>query len=107
VVIGGRRKFISAIIVPNLEKLQAYAKQNGVAYIDPRELTGKKEIQQFLLDEIDRATPHLAPYEKIKKILVLDRDFAVELEEMTPTLKVRRNLVEEKFKDLIDSLYRE
>jgi long-chain acyl-CoA synthetase len=107
VVIGGRRKFISAIIVPNLEKLEAYAKQNGVAYIDARELAGKKEIQQFLLDEIDRATPHLAPYEKIKKILVLDRDFAVELEEMTPTLKVRRNLVEEKFKDLIDSLYRE
>jgi len=107
VVIGGRRKFISAIIVPNLEKLEVYAKQNGVPYIDPRELTGKKEIQQFLLDEIDRATPHLAPYEKIRKILVLDRDFAVELEEMTPTLKVRRNLVEEKFKDLIDSLYRE
>jgi long-chain acyl-CoA synthetase len=106
-VIGGSRKFISAIIVPNLEKLEAYAKQNGVAYIDHRELSGKKEIQQFLLDEIDRATPHLAPYEKVKKILVLDRDFAVELEEMTPTLKVRRNLVEEKFKDLIDSLYRE
>jgi long-chain acyl-CoA synthetase len=106
-VIGGRRKFISAIIVPNLEKLAVYAKQSGVPYIDARELAGKKEIQQFLLDEIDRATPHLAPYEKIKKILVLDRDFAVELEEMTPTLKVRRNLVEEKFKDLIDSLYRE
>ncbi|MCX6577108.1 MAG: long-chain fatty acid--CoA ligase [Candidatus Aminicenantes bacterium] len=107
VVIGGRRKFISAIIVPNLEKLEVYAKQNGVAYIDARELVAKEAIQQFLLDEIDRATPHLAPYEKIRKILVLDRDFAVELEEMTPTLKVRRNLVEEKFKDLIDSLYRE
>ena len=107
VVIGGRRKFISAIIVPNLEKLEAYAKQTGVAYIDARELVAKEAIQQFLLDEIDRATPHLAPYEKIRKILVLDRDFAVELEEMTPTLKVRRSLVEEKFKDLIDSLYRE
>jgi len=107
VVIGGRRKFISAIIAPNLEKLEAYAKQNGVAYIDARELVAKEAIQQFLLDEIDRATPHLAPYEKIRKILVLDRDFAVELEEMTPTLKVRRSLVEEKFKDLIDSLYRE
>ena len=107
VVIGGRRKFISAIIAPNLEKLEAYAKQNGVAYIDARELVGKAAIQKFLLDEIDRATPHLAPYEKIRKILVLDRDFAVELEEMTPTLKVRRSLVEEKFKDLIDSLYRE
>jgi len=107
VVIGGRRKFISAIIVPNLEKLEAYAKQAGVAYIDARELVAKEEISKFLLDEIDRATPQLAPYEKIKKILVLDRDFAVELEEMTPTLKVRRNLVEEKFKNLIDSLYRE
>jgi len=107
VVIGGRRKFISAIIVPDLEKLEAYAKGAGVVYIDTRELVAKEEINKFLLDEIDRATPQLAPYEKIKKILVLDRDFAVELEEMTPTLKVRRNLVEEKFKSLIDSLYME
>jgi long-chain acyl-CoA synthetase len=60
-----------------------------------------------MLEEIDRCTPNLAPYEKIKKIILMDRDFEIEKEEMTPTLKVKRNKVEEKFKDLIDSLYRE
>ena len=57
--------------------------------------------------EIDRSTPNLAPYEKIKKIAVLDRDFEIEREELTPTLKVKRSKVEEKFKDLIDALYKE
>jgi len=107
VVIGGRRKFISALIVPDLEKLGAYASQNGIIYASPAELVAKEEIKKFLLDEVDRYTPNLAPYEKIKKILLLDRDFAVELEEMTPTLKVKRNIVEEKYKDLIDALYKE
>jgi long-chain acyl-CoA synthetase len=49
----------------------------------------------------------LAPYEKIKKIVVLGRDFELEREELTPTLKVKRNKVEEKYKDLIDALYKE
>jgi long-chain acyl-CoA synthetase len=107
VVIGGRRKFISALIVPDMEKLEGYAKQSGLAYANVKELANKDEIKKFLLDEIERSTPNLAPYEKVKKILVLDRDFAIELEEMTPTLKVKRNKVEEKYKDLIDSLYKE
>jgi long-chain acyl-CoA synthetase len=49
----------------------------------------------------------LASYEKIKKIILLDRDFEIDREEMTPTLKVKRNKVEEKYKELIDALYRE
>jgi long-chain acyl-CoA synthetase len=107
VVIGGRRKFISAIIVPNLEKLTEYAKQRAISYADARDLIADAEIEKFMLEEIDRCTPNLAPYEKIKKIILMDRDFEIEKEEMTPTLKVKRNKVEEKFKDLIDSLYRE
>jgi long-chain acyl-CoA synthetase len=107
VVVGGRRKFISAIIVPNLEKLEEYAKLNAIAYSGASELVGRNEIRKFLQDEIDRITPNLAPYEKIKKIIVLDRDFEIEREELTPTLKIKRNKVEEKYKDLIDALYRE
>jgi long-chain acyl-CoA synthetase len=60
-----------------------------------------------LLEAIDKATPDLAPYEKIKKIILLDRDFEIDQEELTPTLKVKRNMVEEKYKDLIDALYRD
>jgi len=60
-----------------------------------------------LLEEVDRSTPHLAPYEKIKKIALLDRDFDIGKGEITPTLKVKRSIIEEKFKGVIDSLYKE
>jgi len=107
VVIGARRKFVSAIVVPDLDKLGEYAKLNAIAYQGAPDLIGKDEIKAFLLEEIDRCTPNLAPYEKIKKIILLEKDFEIEKEELTPTLKVKRNKVEEKYKALIDALYRE
>jgi long-chain acyl-CoA synthetase len=107
VVIGARRKFVSAIIVPNLDKLEEYAKLKSIAYAGAKELIARAEIKAFLLEEIDRSTPNLAPYEKIKKIILLEKDFDIEREELTPTLKVKRNKVEEKYKNLIDTLYNE
>jgi len=105
VVVGGRRKFISAIIVPDLEKLEGYARLNRIAFGSARELLAAADVKKFLLEEIERSTPDLAPYEKVKKIILLERDFDIEKEELTPTLKVKRAKVEEKYKDLIDSLY--
>jgi len=107
VVIGGSRKFIAALIVPNFEKLEEYAKSKGVGYVNRRDLIQNEAVVRFLIEEVDRSTPNLAPYEKVKKIAVLERDFEIERGEITPTLKVKRNIVEEKYKELIDSLYRE
>ena len=107
VVIGGSRKFIAALIVPNFEKLEEYAKSKGVGYVNRRDLIQNEAVVRFLLEEVDRSTPNLAPYEKVKKIAVLERDFEIERGEITPTLKVKRNIVEGKYKELIDSLYRE
>ncbi|UCC38677.1 MAG: long-chain fatty acid--CoA ligase [Candidatus Aminicenantes bacterium] len=106
-VIGDRRKFISALIVPEFEKLEGYAKSSGISYESVSDLTKKEEILDFLLNEVDKSTPNLASYEKIKKIALLDRDFDIGKDEVTPTLKVKRNIVEKKYKDLIDSLYQE
>jgi long-chain acyl-CoA synthetase len=66
-----------------------------------------KRVRDLVAQEVERATPGLAPYEKIKRIILLDRDFEIEKEEITPTLKVKRNIIEERYKDLIDDLYRE
>jgi long-chain acyl-CoA synthetase len=107
VVVGGSRKFISALVVPDFEKLEAYAKANGIPFHDRAELCGRQEIRDFMLAEVNRSTPDLASYERIKKVALLDRDFDLEAGEITPTLKVRRSFVEAKHKDLIDSLYRE
>jgi len=105
VVVGDRRKFVSALVVPDLDKLKKYASENNIAFSTTKELTEKPEIYDFYLREIDRLTPHFASYEKIKKIIILEKDFEVETGEMTPTLKVRRKVVEEKYKPLIDRLY--
>jgi long-chain acyl-CoA synthetase len=106
-VVGSRRKFISALIVPNVEKLEDYARQKQIPFARPADLVARDDIRAFYLAEIDRNTPNLAPYEKIRKIILMDRDFELEREELTPTLKIKRGKVEEKFKDLIDSLYAE
>jgi len=107
VVIGDRKKFISALLVPEFEKLEEYAKSNNIAYESQGELTRKEEILNFMLAEVDRSTPNLASYEKIKKIALLGRDFEIDKGEITPTLKVKRNIVENKYKDIIDSMYKE
>lgn len=107
VVLGSRRKFVSALIVPNFEKLDEYAKAGNISYVNRRDLIHNEMILKFMLNEVERSTPNLAPYEKVKKIALLERDFEIEKDEMTPTLKVKRNIVEEKYKDLINSLYRE
>jgi long-chain acyl-CoA synthetase len=107
VVIGDRRRFISALIVPKFEKLEDYAKSNSISYTGRGQLVQNQQVVNFLRSEIDRATPNLASFERIKKIAVLERDFEIEKGEMTPSLKVKRNVVEKKYKDLLDALYRE
>ncbi|HSA96127.1 MAG TPA: long-chain fatty acid--CoA ligase [Acidobacteriota bacterium] len=106
VVVGGGRKFISALVVPNFDKLEAYAKSKGIVFADRRELVEKEEIRAFMTAEINRSTPNLASYERIKKVVLLERDFNADTE-LTPSLKVKRHIVEKAFKDQIDTLYKE
>jgi len=106
-VVGSRRKFISALIVPDAEKLADFARQKQIPFAGIADLVARDDIKAYVLGEIDRNTPNLAPYEKIRKIILMDRDFELEREELTPTLKIKRGKVEEKFKPLIDSLYAE
>ena len=107
VVVGSSRKFISALVVPDFEKLEPYARTHGIAFADRADLSRRPEVATFLLDEVNRMTPGLASYERVKKVAVLDRDFDIDLGEVTPTLKVRRNIVERKYADIIESLYKD
>lgn len=105
VVTGSTRKFISALIVPDFEKLEEYARLLNITYKDKIELVKNEEIVSFILAEINKCTPNLAPYEKVKKIVLLDREFEEDKGELTPTLKVKRKIVEEKYRDLIYAMY--
>ncbi len=107
VAIGDRRRFMSALIVPEFEKLEEYAKLNEISFTDRADLVAKDQIVDFMLSEVNKNLKDLATYEKVKKIALLERDFEIEKGEITPTLKVKRNIIEEKFADLIESLYEE
>ncbi len=107
VVIGDRRRFIAALVVPDFEKLQAYAKAQGIAFATVDELCKDRRIVDFLKAEADRATPLLASYERVKRIVILPRDFDIERGEITPSLKVRRANVTSEYQEAIEALYRE
>ncbi len=107
VVIGDRKRFVAALIVPNFEKIEQYARSSGIAFADRSALVRNLAVVDFVKAEIDRATPGLAPYERIKKIALLDRDFEIEKDEITPSLKVKRSNVENRYRDVIDAMYAE
>ena len=107
VVIGDRKRFVAALIVPNFEKLEEYARNGGIAFKDRGELVRNEQVVNFIKAEVDRATPVLAPYERIRRIVLLEREFEIEKDEITPSLKVKRNIIEDRYRDVIDDLYRE
>ena len=105
VMIGNKRNFPAALIVPNFENLEKWAREKGIAYGSRDELIGKREVEDLYEQTVKDLTGHLAQYERIKKLALLPREFTLEAGELTPTLKVKRRVVEQKYKDVIDRLY--
>lgn len=105
VVIGNGRKFPAALIVPNFETLQSETAAMGLIGVSRASLIEHSQIVRLFLQEVDRLTPNLAKYEKIKKVALLPNELSIESGELTPTLKVKRRVVEEKHKALIDRMY--
>ena len=105
VLIGAERKFAAALIVPEWEQLESYCKLKGIEVKNRRELCEHPRIIDLLLRQIDRLTPNLARYEKIKKVALLENEFTIEGGELTPTLKVKRRVIDQKYKDVIEKLY--
>jgi len=106
-VVGDSRKFVSALVVPDFEKLEKYAKEKNISYSSHADLVKNDKIINFFEEEIDKRLANLSSYEKVKKVILLEKDFEIEKGEVTPTLKVKRNYVENKYKDQIDTLYKE
>jgi long-chain acyl-CoA synthetase len=105
VMIGDRRNFPSALVVPNFETLEKWAQTKGVSFASRQELVEKPEVVALYDQTIRDLTPHLAQFERIKKVALLTREFTLEAGELTPTLKVKRRVIEQKYKDVIDRIY--
>jgi long-chain acyl-CoA synthetase len=105
VMVGNRRNFPAALVVPNYDALQAWASERGITG-SREELVRRSEIVDYYQELVASMTGDLAQFEKIKKIALLPKELTQEAGEITPTLKVKRRVVEERYKALIDDLYR-
>jgi long-chain acyl-CoA synthetase len=107
VLIGAERKFPAALIVPVWEQLESYCKLKGIEVKSRSELCRHPRIIDLMQRQIEALTPNLAKYERIKKIALLEDEFTIEGGELTPTLKVKRRVIDEKYRDVIEALYQE
>jgi long-chain acyl-CoA synthetase len=107
IAIGDRRKFISALVVPNFEPLEAYAKENGIVYRTREELVKDPAILALYQERINGRSQELAPYEQVKAFALLPAPFAQETGELTPTQKIKRKIVAGKYAAQIEALYPE
>ncbi len=105
VLVGNERKFAAALIVPNFEQLESYAHIKGLELSTPKEFCESPRIIDLMERQIAAATEKLAKYETVKKIVLLENELTVEGGELTPTLKIKRRIVNEKYRDVIDKIY--
>ena len=105
ILLGDRQPYIAALIVPNFANLEAEARAHGRAFTTHAELVAQPEARALIEAEVDRLNGELAPFERIKKFALLDRELSQDAGELTPTLKVRRRIVAERFAAVIDQLY--
>ena len=107
VMIGDRRKFPVMLVVPNFEQLEKWAKLKNLLWTDRAQLLAMPDVQDEMEKEVLGECRGLASFETPKKIALLEHDFSIERGELTPTLKVKRRVIDQQYKELIDSLYRD
>jgi len=106
VVIGDRRPFVSALIVPDFIALKEWAEEENISYTDNADLIAKPEVLKLYEKRIALYNPQFARVEQIKKFRILDREFSQETNELTPTMKLKRKVVTSKYQGQIESIYK-
>jgi long-chain acyl-CoA synthetase len=106
VLIGDRRMFLSALIVPDFDAVKEYADRNKISYTDEDDLISKQEIYEIIEKEVSTLQKDLSNYERVRKFVLLSRPFSIDGGEITPTMKIRRKAVEEKYQNMIEEMYK-
>ena len=106
-MLGDKHRFPIVLVVPNFENLEKWAKYKNLSYADRRRLLELPLVQAKMQKEVLGKLAGLASFETPKKVGLLEHEFSVESGELTPTLKVKRRIVEKRYASVIDALYRE
>ncbi len=107
VVHGDKRKFLTALVTMDPDALKSFCAEKGLGNGSYAEMTQKPEVYQAVQEALDGFNKQLASYESIKKFKILEHDFSVESGEMTPSVKVKRKVVNERYKQIFDGFYDE
>jgi long-chain acyl-CoA synthetase len=104
-IVGDKRKFAAVIISPNFALLEDWAHTNGVAFSSRAELVADPKVQALYEQIIDGTNQNLARFEKLKRVLLVADEFTADNGALTPTLKLRRRVIEDRYREKIDELY--
>lgn len=106
-IIADRRKFVSALIIPEYRLVEEYARANGIPFKTREDLCANVKIQQMMMERINTLQQQLAHYEQVKRITLLPHHFSMERGELTNTLKLKRMVINHNYKAEIDKMYEE
>lgn len=104
-LIAEGRQFVSALIVPNFEFLTEFLKKNNIPFTNWNDVVKNEKVNHFYKEKIQELQSHLSDYEKVKKFALLPAEFEISTGEITPTLKVKRNVVMKKYAEVIEEMY--
>ena len=106
VVIGDKRPYLVAIVMIDQDNVEKFAQDREIPFSNYASLTRAPEVQELIQIELDRVNAKFARVEQIKKFFLLDKQLSAEDEELTPTMKLKRKLVEKKYAPQIEAMYR-
>jgi len=106
VVLGEKRPFLTAVIVPNFDAVRAFARKNQIPFESDKDLLQREEVKKIFDDHLKKISRELASHEKVRRFILSSEPFSIEAGEMTPTLKIKRKIVEEKFKAQLEEIYK-
>ena len=104
-ILGDRRKFPAVIVSPNFVLLEEWARTNNIPFSSRAELVAHPKVQALYEEIVAGINQNLARFEKLKRVLVVPDEFTPDTGVLTPTLKLRRRVVEERYRKQIDELY--
>jgi long-chain acyl-CoA synthetase len=105
VIIGDKRKYLTCLVMIDQENVEHYAQTHAVPFTDYRSLCARAEIVELIGGVVARVNNGFSSIEQVKKFRLIDVLLTAEDEELTPTMKLKRSFVSEKYTDLIDSMY--
>ncbi len=105
VLLGDRQSVVSALVVPDFERLRTWAKENSINTADSAVLIAEPRVRRLIKTEIDRLSRDLADFEKVRRFALLERDFSADTGELTPTLKLKRRVIAEKYAAVIAGIH--